>query len=214
MRFTGELDAFLRHLPPGGRVLDAGCGFGDWVIFLRRLGFRAEGLDYSEELVGRLRKEYPDVPWTVSDLRSTPYPDGAFDGVISLGVVEHEEAGPLAALRELHRILRPGGVAIITVPWDGPRQRRVSARYFPPEKGGTFFQYFMTEEELASYLREAGFEPLATGLMRSPSLALLSPAMYAHLPGKLNALAVLAVTFVFRWTDRFDGMIYCAGRRV
>src|SRR5437773_1089824 len=67
MRFTGELDAFLRHLPRGGRVLDAGCGFGEWVMMLRSFGFRAEGLDYSPELVDRLRREYPDVTWMVGD---------------------------------------------------------------------------------------------------------------------------------------------------
>jgi SAM-dependent methyltransferase len=182
-------------------------------MFLRHLGFRAEGLDYSEELVGRLWREYPEVSWTVSDVRSMPYADGMFDGVISLGVVEHDQAGPLAALREVHRVLRPGGVAIITVPCDRPRQRSSSARQFPPKNGGSFFQYFMTEEELAAYMREAGFEPLAMGLLRLPSLALLSPALFMRLPRKVNALVALAVQLLFRWTDRFDGITYCAGRR-
>jgi len=213
MRFTGELDVFLRHLPRGGKVLDAGCGFGEWVTFLRSLGYRAEGLDYSADLVDRLRQEYPGVGWTVSDIRATPYADASFDGVISLGVVEHEEAGPVAALREMRRILRPGGIAVITVPRDIARHRHASALQFPPRQGGVFFQYFMTEEELAGFMREAGFEPVATGTLRAPSIMLMAPRLAMRLPAKVFSLLDLAISLLFRWTARYDGMIFCAGRR-
>jgi SAM-dependent methyltransferase len=213
MRLSGELPVFLRHLRRGGQVLDAGCGFGEWVMLLRARGFRAEGLDYSPELVDRLRREYSDVAWTPSDIRHMPFGDESFDGVISLGVVEHEEAGPQAALREIRRVLRPGGTAIITVPRDFPLHRQSSTLQFPPRPGGAFFQYFMTEDELAAFLREAGLDPVATGTLRSPSLMLLAPRAAMRLPSKIQALLALLVSVLFRWTDRYDGMIYCVGRR-
>ena len=181
-------------------------------MMLRSYSFRAEGLDYSDELIDRLRREYPEVGWTASDIRCMPYAGGTFDGVISLGVVEHDEAGPRAALLEIRRVLRPCGIGIITVPRDFPRHRLVSAKHFPPSDGGAFFQYFMTAEELAEEMRAAGFQPIALGSLHAPSLDLLLPAVSTRVPRKIRAACALAVNLLFRWTRRYDGMIYCVGR--
>src|SRR5206468_2750931 len=76
LRLSREARLIARYIPRGQRILDAGCGFGDWVVFLGRQGYDAQGCDYSPELVRRLRRTYPDVTWTQADIRSLPFADG------------------------------------------------------------------------------------------------------------------------------------------
>jgi ubiquinone/menaquinone biosynthesis C-methylase UbiE len=151
--------AIRQALKRGERVLDAGCGMGDWVEFLRQRGYTATGLDYSETLVERLRRVRPETEWIQGEIQRIPLPDGELDGVISWGVIEHDESGPGSALREFHRVLRPGGWIFVTVPIDTPSQRASSEVQFADERAtGRFFQYFFTEAELASVVSEAGFQ--------------------------------------------------------
>jgi SAM-dependent methyltransferase len=118
-----EMKLIRRHIPPGARILDAGCGYGEWVTLLRKRGYAAEGLDYSKRLVDRLKIEYPDTPWHLGDIRNPGDGLGMFDAIISWGVIEHDPDGPGAALRQLARILRPRGIGIFTVPRDDEANR-------------------------------------------------------------------------------------------
>jgi len=79
---------FLKYLPSGVRVLEAGYGIGHVVLALRALGFRCIGLDYALNTVRILNKVFPDVPFHFGDIRDLPYTAGSFDGYISLGVIE------------------------------------------------------------------------------------------------------------------------------
>lgn len=211
LRNTHEVRLVRRHLPRGGRVVDAGCGTGEWVIVLRRAGLQAEGLDYSPNLVARLRQEYPEIPWSSGDIRSMPYENDTFDGVMSLGVIEHDEAGPQAALREFFRVIRPGGIVAVSVPNDSKYKRTVSLADYPDGPDTAFFQYFMTEDELAAFVREAGFDVVVSETTRRPSLDLLWPGH--PFKGRVAAVVTLAVSILFRWTRRYDGMIICIGRK-
>ncbi len=127
--FRGDVvlgDAFARWLAPGGRVLEAGCGFGYWVSILAERGYRAYGLDYSQVALRTGRERLRDVDLLLGNILRMPFPEGAFDGIVSLGVVEHFEEGPDAALRELRRVLRPGGMLLLAVPYVSPARRVVS----------------------------------------------------------------------------------------
>lgn len=104
-----------KHLAEGSRVLDWGAGNGHFSYFLQRSGYRAEGFSLLEpRFVGWLPDPaYAFTQGNAGDPVTLPYPDGAFDGVVSVGVLEHvretggSEAGSLA---EIARVLRPGGV--------------------------------------------------------------------------------------------------------
>lgn len=108
----------LRLLPPGGRVLDLGCGAAPVLSELRRLGVSCTGLDLTQDMLKHARQRLramnlDDGDLHQGDCRSTPFADASFDVVVCLGVVSYvEDYGQVLA--EIQRLLRPGGHAIIS----------------------------------------------------------------------------------------------------
>ncbi len=153
-----------RHLPVGCRILDAGCGPGSYVCSLRARGYRSEGIEWSADVVAAARRHCPDLPIRVGDATNLDFPDGAFDGYVSLGVMEHLRAGPGAFLAEAYRVLEPGGIAFISVPYlHVLRRLKMRCGLFsgPAPAGLEFYQYAFDRQDFESELREAGFEVLS-----------------------------------------------------
>jgi len=107
---------FTPHLRPGMSLLDAGCGPGSITIGLAPLiapGHLA-AIDVSEEEVEKTRRAleatgFGDADVQVADVRELPFEDASFDAVFSQAVLDYL-ADPLPAVRELYRVLKPGGV--------------------------------------------------------------------------------------------------------
>jgi SAM-dependent methyltransferase len=112
---------FLRHLPSRSRILDAGCGMGEWTVFLRNQGFDAVGLDVSERTISRLRNLLPGHQFVHGDLRKTGFPEESFDACISWGVFEHFENGLGDCVNEVCRLLKSGGWLFVSVPYQNWR---------------------------------------------------------------------------------------------
>jgi len=111
---AGELARL--ELRPGAQVLDAGCGAGQTLDDLARLGGvdRAHGIDMSEDAVNAARSRgHAEV--RLSGVEKLPHADEAFDLVTCLDVVEHTP-DDVATFTELHRVTRPGGHLLVTVP--------------------------------------------------------------------------------------------------
>lgn len=111
---TAGLDRRWRRLTaaavvrPGDRVLDACCGTGDLALACARAGGRVTGLDFSERMLERARRKAPALRWVRGDLLELPFEDGSFDAAtVGFGVRNVEDID--RALRELRRVLRPGG---------------------------------------------------------------------------------------------------------
>src|ERR1051325_1504632 len=64
---------FRRWLPSNQPILEAGCGSGRWVIWFSKQGWKAVGLDWSEELIARARSYSPTVRFEVADMRNMPF---------------------------------------------------------------------------------------------------------------------------------------------
>jgi SAM-dependent methyltransferase len=102
-----------------GCLLDAGCGTGNETVELLRQAprLRIHGVDLSRAAVAIAagRPETGKATFCCSALECLPFPDAAFDYISSHEVIEHVE-DPAVVLRELHRVVRPGGVCVIATP--------------------------------------------------------------------------------------------------
>jgi len=112
-RLQAVLDRCLPERGEGLRVLDVGCGTGHHLADLRGRGFEVAGADGSEEMVARARAGNPDVPIERADVESLPFPSGAFDVVLCIEVLRYLQ-DPSGCLREMARVLRPGGISLVT----------------------------------------------------------------------------------------------------
>jgi len=93
------------HLKVPGRLLEAGCGTGQWVQFLGKLGHDVIGVDYALSGLEVGRAANPDLNLMQADFRNLPFDDESFDYIVSLGAIEHNVEGPQESLREFRRIL-------------------------------------------------------------------------------------------------------------
>jgi ubiquinone/menaquinone biosynthesis C-methylase UbiE len=108
---------------PGAKVLDAGCGDGSLALALRDKGYAITALDVSgpglERLGRRLAMDktgaLPEITYFQASLTSMPLPDESFDAAVSGEVLEHLD-DDRAAVAELFRVLKPGGLCFVTVP--------------------------------------------------------------------------------------------------
>lgn len=114
----------LPHLSPGAEVLDVGCGPGTISVDLARLVHpgRVTGIDVAEEVVDAARRGCSgvdgtdlagtDLAFEVGDVYSLDYDDGSFDVVYAHQVLQHL-SDPVAALREMRRVLRSPGILAV-----------------------------------------------------------------------------------------------------
>ncbi len=125
LRFMGRYSeplaaqfADLAGIGPGQRVLDVGCGPGALTAELvSRAGpDGVSAVDPSASFVAAVRQRWPDVDVRRSAAEQLPFPDGAFDAALAQLVV-HFMSDPVAGLREMGRVTRPGGVISACV-WD------------------------------------------------------------------------------------------------
>ncbi len=111
---TAGLDRRWRRLVvrsvvwPGDRVLDACCGTGDLAVEAERQGGRVVGLDFSPRMLERARRKSGTIEWVQGDALALPFADGEFDAA-TVGFGVRNLADLEGGLRELARVLRPGG---------------------------------------------------------------------------------------------------------
>jgi len=158
-----------RHAGPRSRVLEGGCGRGQYVAYYSARGAQVVGLDFARDALAELRRRRPGLMLCAGDVGRLPFREGSFDVYYSGGVVEHFEAGPEPALHEARRVLRDEGVLLVSVPYLSPvrrilsivrrrDRRRVSTPRVDEGSGrGSFYQYAFTRREFETILAACGF---------------------------------------------------------
>jgi SAM-dependent methyltransferase len=168
-RVKKQMGIFLRVLPKDQKILEGGCGLAPYLIKLRQLGYDVEGIDYNKEPIEKVLAFDPKLPVRVGDVTAIPYPDQSFGAYISLGVIEHFTEGPVKAIREACRVLKPGGVFIVMVPQNhlfmkiqAPLRflkRNVFLRkLFGKPLDTHYWEQYFKKEELSAILTREGFE--------------------------------------------------------
>lgn len=105
----------------GSIILEIGCGRGGlthYVATLPQGPAKVYGCDFSENALSIARSRYgedPCITWQKEDVQSLSFPDNTFDRIISCETIEHVPH-PQMAIRELHRVLKPGGLLYLTCP--------------------------------------------------------------------------------------------------
>ncbi|MCH7624652.1 MAG: methyltransferase domain-containing protein [Chloroflexi bacterium] len=120
-------DFFLPHLSPGMTLLDCGCGPGTITFGLAEAVAPAEtvGVDLEPSMIDRAEafakeRDVPNVRFQVADIFELPFDEGSFDVVYSCAVLEHL-GEPVRALREMGRVLKPGGlIGVVSTDWAEP----------------------------------------------------------------------------------------------
>lgn len=111
----GGADDSVRFLPavPNGRLLDVGCGSGEWLQTMRGLGWQGEGVDFDEAAVkvGRQR----GLAVRCGTVQQQNYPSESFDAIILNHVIEHVPE-PVGTVSECRRILKRGGKLVLCTP--------------------------------------------------------------------------------------------------
>jgi 2-polyprenyl-6-hydroxyphenyl methylase/3-demethylubiquinone-9 3-methyltransferase len=161
-RFVARRDWLLRHVPAGARVLDLGCGAGEFAAALRAAGATPVGVDVAREALRRAAARDPALDlrlWRAGE--PLPAEDATFDVAWAGEVLEHVvDLAPW--LSEVRRALRPGGVLLATTPHHGPGRllalalspRRFAAHFEPRSDHVRFF----SPATLRELLDDLGFD--------------------------------------------------------
>ena len=119
---------FLAHVPPGGHILDAGCGSGRDALAFRRLGYSVTAFEASWALAG-LASEHCGLPVEVRRFQEVDW-EGRFDGIWACASLLHVSMAELPeVLRRLGRALKPNGVRYVSFK-DGAGEREHGGRRF------------------------------------------------------------------------------------
>ncbi len=187
------LDRLLPSPSGGRRALDVGCGTGHHLAWLRAKGFDVAGVDGSAAMLAEARALHPKGDLRLAQVDRLPFAMAAFDVVLCIEVLRYL-SDPTPCLREMARVLRPGGTLVATahpiLSVNGyPLVNRL-ATVLPRVRLVALKQFFTTSSRLHRQLRGAGFAEIEIhGVYFGPlnwierlMRPLLSPALRAWEP--------------------------------
>lgn len=237
---TREAAFFLPFLKPGMRLLDCGCGMGalttslaEWLAPGQVIGIDREPSQVEAARAWAAEKGVANVRFQSGNIYDIPYPTASFDAVFAFTVLEHLRE-PRRAMREMRRVLKPGGVAGVYDPDyatllqepSTPRLQELSRliRRFSEENGSPYYarhqrQYFLE----AGFARTEGFVfavgggnpeamPFMYRVVLKPTLESLRPWIIEHGVADgthLDALLAEAQAWSER-PDAFFALLQCA----
>jgi SAM-dependent methyltransferase len=177
------LDRLAHEVGDLGPICDMGCGPGQIARYLHRQGVNTLGVDLSTRMVAEAQQLNPDISFRQGDMLSLPYADNAWGGIAAFYCILHIPREKIVdALREMKRVLKPGGVLLVTF-HIGEEIKHLEEWW---EKPVNLDFAFYLPEEMESWLKEAGYE-LEDTLVREPNpeveVATKRAYVFARKPG-------------------------------
>lgn len=147
-----------------GKILEGGCGMGRVVYCMQAHGYESVGVDFAEKTIERVKETFPELDVRVRDVRDLQFPDNYFTGYWSIGVIEHFWNGYHDILKEMRRVLIPGGYLFLTFPYMSPL-RKLKAKLglyeeFKGEGKENFYQFALDPETVINDFEAIGFKLL------------------------------------------------------
>jgi 2-polyprenyl-3-methyl-5-hydroxy-6-metoxy-1,4-benzoquinol methylase len=212
-----EITSVLNCLPPlpGRLVLDLACGVGRVTVPLAEGGARVTAVDNSQEMLNRCQNNVlkaglaQDVVVEKADATALTYPDGSFDVVICLGLLEHLPLEPCQkAVLEIARVTKPGGVAVLIINNGSSVFLGIERRYKEAEqRDDGYFCGIVDRNMILEIMANAGFNCKSVGSNMFQSIA--KHLSYQFIPA-IGGESVLRALFAFctdldlRYRDKGD----------
>jgi len=148
------LDAFAQAVRDRGRVCDLGCGPGHVAAYLKNRGVDVFGIDISPQMISVATRLNPAIAFRRGDMLALDFPGGGLAGIAAFYSLIHLSRASVArALREIHRVLAPGGLLLVSIHGGDGELHVDEFLGVPASIDATLFQ----PEEMAQYMRQAGF---------------------------------------------------------
>jgi SAM-dependent methyltransferase len=153
------LDRLAREVGELGPICDLGCGPGQIARYLHRQGVKTLGVDLSPNMIAEAQRLNPEIHFHQGNMLSLPDADRSWGGIAAFYCIIHiPRENVIDALHEMKRVLKPGGVLLVTF--------HIGTRI---EHRDEFFEKTVYQpNEMVGWLKEAGFE-LEETLIREPN---------------------------------------------
>jgi SAM-dependent methyltransferase len=159
------LDRLARDVGSLGPICDLGCGPGQIARYLHRHGVDTLGVDLSPRMIAEAQRLNPDIHFHQGDMLSLPDADNSWGGIAAFYCIIHISREQIVdALREMKRVLKPGGVLLVTFHIGDEIKHLDEWWEKPVNLDFAFFQ----PEEMEIWLKEGGYETVET-LVREPN---------------------------------------------
>lgn len=153
---------YLPYLSKDEVILEAGSGLGAALINFQQMGYRIIGLDYALNALQACQAYDETLALVGGDVHYLPYAENSIGAYLSYGVLEHFEHGMEPALKEAYRVLRPGGILVMTIPYPNIVNRLVAWKRRLTGKSllndEEFFESTYNKTQMREHLEAVGFE--------------------------------------------------------
>ncbi|MDP1833398.1 MAG: methyltransferase domain-containing protein [Candidatus Moranbacteria bacterium] len=162
-RFISKITKNFIPIPKNKRILEGGCGKGQFVYSLQLNGYDAYGIDYARKTIEKINKIMPRLKVSYGNVEKLDFPDNFFDGYWSLGVIEHFFDSYAKIASEMRRVIKPGGYLFLTFPYMSPL-RKFKAKHgkYPKFQENnfnkeTFYQFALDHKKVIEKFELSGF---------------------------------------------------------